>query len=419
MGKPSVKPRVPWAEALLLAGAIFAAALVALAVAAFGMQVPGKAIAAIGGFLAISGGLTLLLGGGILWLITGSRRLGLRPQLTVALAGGGVVALLNVLVTAWLMFISAHDLALLLLLLLFSLLVSMSFAAVISRALIASVRQLVDAAQRLAGGDLSVRVAENGRGELRDLAQNFNRMAERLDDVFRRERALDTARRSLVAGVSHDLRSPLASLRAAAEALRDGVVSEPAEVRHYLRTMLQDLTYLSGLIDDLFDLARLEGGGLVLERTPTSLRDLISDTLGSMQLRARQRCVRLHGAVEGDPLVMADGAKVQRVLDNLVDNALRHTEAGGAVDLFARQEGPAVVVTVRDSGAGVDSADLPHIFDRFYRRDRARGREDGAGLGLAIARGFVEAHGGKIWVENGPECGAAFSFTLPCEGPLS
>ena len=403
----------------MLAGAIAAAALIALAIATFGMQIPGPTSETIGGFLAISGGLTLVLGGGILWLITGSRRLGLRPQLTIALAGGGVVALLNVLVTAWLMFISAHDLGLLLLLLLFSLLVSLSFAAVISRALIGSVRQLVDAAQRLAGGDLSVRVAETGRGELRDLAQDFNRMAERLEAAFRRERALDTARRSLVAGVSHDLRSPLASLRVAAEALQDGVVSEPAEVQRYLRTMLQDLTSLSRLIDDLFELARLEGGGLVLERTPSSLRDLISDTLESMQLRARQCGVRLHGAVEGDPLVLADGAKVQRVLDNLLDNALRHTGADGAVELVARQEGPCVVVTVRDSGEGIDPADLPYIFDRFYRRDRARGREGGAGLGLAIARGFVEAHGGKLWVQNGAERGASFSFTLPCEGPLS
>jgi signal transduction histidine kinase len=410
-----VKTRLPFTEALILAGAIFVAALIALAVATFGMQVPRTTIGAIGGFLAISGGLTLLLGGSILWLITGSQRLGLRPQLTVALAGGGVVALLNVLVTAWLMFISPHDLGLLLLLLFFSLLVSLSFAAVISRALIGSVRQLVEAAQRLAGGDLSVRVAETGRGELRDLAQDFNRMAERLEAAFQRERALDTARRSLVAGVSHDLRSPLASLRAAAEALQDGVVSEPADVQRYLRTMLQDLTHLSRLIDDLFELARLEGGGLVLERTPTSLRDLVSDTLESMQLRAHQRGVHLHGVVEGDPLVLADGAKVQRVLDNLLDNALRHTEAGGSVELVARQQEAGVEVTVRDSGEGVDPADLPHIFDRFYRRDRARGRAGGTGLGLAIARGFVEAHGGKIWVENGPERGAAFSFTLPCD----
>ncbi|MGI8914222.1 MAG: HAMP domain-containing sensor histidine kinase [Chloroflexota bacterium] len=405
----------PRTDILMLAGAILAAGLVALAVATLWMHIPNATSEAIGGFLGISGGLTLVLGAIVLWLINGSPQLGLRPQLTIALAGGAVVALLNVVVTAWLMFISPHDLGLLLLLLLFSLLVSFSFAAVISRALISSLRQVVGAARRLADGDLSVRVAETGRGELRELAQDFNRMAERLEAAFQRERASETARRSLVASVSHDLRSPLASLRVAAEALQDGVVTEPEDVQRYLRTMLQDVTYLSRLIDDLFELARLEGGGLVLDRTETSLRDLISDTLESMQLRAQQKGVRLHGAVEGDPLVVADGSKVQRVLDNLLDNALRHTPAGGAVELIARQREDVVTVAVRDSGEGVDTADLPHVFDRFYRRDSARGRAGGGtGLGLAIARGFVEAHGGKIWVEQAPEHGAVFAFTLPC-----
>jgi signal transduction histidine kinase len=399
----------------VLAGAIIVAALVALAVAAVGMRIPSATSETIGLFLAISGGLTVLVGAGVLWLITGSLQLGLRPQLTIALVGGGVVALLNVLVTAWLMFISPHDLGLLLLLLFFSLLVSLSFAAVISRALIGSLQQLVAAARRLADGDLTVRVELAGRGELQELALDFNRMAERLEAAFRKERELENARRSLVASVSHDLRSPLASLRVTAEALQDGVVTEPGEVRRYLRAMLQDVTYLSRLIDDLFELARMEGGGLVLDRTETSLRDLISDTLESMQVRAQQRGVQLRGVVDGDPLVLADGAKVQRVLDNLLDNALRHTPSGGIVELVARQEEGAAVVTVRDSGEGVRPDDLPYIFDRFYRRDRARGREGGGtGLGLAISRGFVEAHGGEIWVENAPGYGAAFVFTLPC-----
>jgi signal transduction histidine kinase len=403
-------------DVVVLAGAIVIALLVALIVAALGMHVPGATDRAIGAFLGISGGLTVLLGALVLGVISRVRQFGLRQQIAIALCGGALVALLNVLVTAWLMFISPHDLGLLLLLLLFSLLVSLSFAAVISRALVGSLRELVGAARRLAGGDLTVRVAVAGRGELRELAHDFNSMAERLQAAFQHERDLDMARRSLVASVSHDLRSPLASLRVAAEALQDGVVSNAEDVQRYLRAMLQDIGYLSRLIDDLFELARLEGGSLVLDRTETSLRDLISDTLESMQLRAQKCGVQLQGAVDGDPLVVADGAKLQRVLDNLLDNALRFSPSGGQVELTARQEGGAVVVAVRDSGGGIEPADLPHVFDRFYRGDRSRRREDGAtGLGLAIARGFVEAHGGKIWVENDPGRGAAFIFTLPCD----
>ena len=401
-------------DVAILAGAILAAALVALAVATLGMHVPGPTSESIGGFLAISGGLTVVLGAIILWLITGSQQPGLRPQLTIAIAGGGGVGLLNVLVTAWLMFISPHDLGLLLLLLLFSLLVSLSFAAVISRVLIGSLQQLVGAARRLAGGDLSVRVVGQGRGELRELADDFNRMAERLEAAFRREKELDSARRSLVASVSHDLRSPLASLRVATEALHDGVVTDPDDVHRYLRTMVQDLTYLSRLIDDLFELARLEGGNLVLDRTETSLRDLISDTLESMQVRAEKEGIQLHGVVDGDPLALADGGKIQRVLDNLLDNALRFSRSGGRVDVTARQEDGAVVVAVRDDGGGIEPEDLPYVFDRFYRGDRSRRREDsGSGPGLAIARGFVEAHGGTIRVENEPGRGASFIFELP------
>lgn len=408
-------------DVAVLAAAIVAAVLVALLVAALGMHVPGATDRAIGAFLGISGALTLLLGALVLGLISRLRQFGLRQQIAIALGGGAVVALLNVLVTAWLMFISPHDLGLLLLLLLFSLLVSLSFAAVISRALVGSLWELVGAARRLAGGDLTVRVTVAGPGELRELAHDFNRMAERLETAFQHERDIDAGRRSLVAGVSHDIRSPLASLRVAAEALQDGVVTNAEDVQQYYRAMLQDIGYLSRLIDDLFELARLEGGSLVLDSTETSLRDLISDTLESLQVRARKSGVELHGAVDGDPLVVADGAKLQRVLDNLLDNALRFSRRGGRIDLTARQEDEAVLVTVRDSGGGIAPGDLPHVFDRFYRGDRSRQRGDGGtGLGLAIARGLIEAHGGKIWVENEPGHGAAFVFTLPCgAGPLS
>jgi len=408
-----VSPRRFIAALVYLACAIAAATLIALAVAALGLHVAEPAGITIGVFLAISGALTLLIGGSLLWLVASPTQLGLRPRLIIALAAGSGIALLNVLVTAWLMFISPHDLGLLLLLLIFSLLVSLAFAAVLSRAVMSCIAQVVAGTRRLADGDFAVRVDVVGHGELADLARDFNRMAERVQSAFEHERELDAARRSLVASVSHDLRSPLASIRAAVEALNDGIVSEPEVVQRYLHSVLQDVTRLSRLIDDLFELARLDAGSVTLSLEETSLSDLISDTLESMRLRAEQRGIRLDGAVEGEPVVRADAAKIQRVLDNLVENALRYTPSGGSIQLVARETPDAAYVEVRDTGDGIAPSDLPHVFDRFYRGDPARQRTGGAGLGLAIARGFIEAHGGTIAVASRPSQGAVFTCRLP------
>ena len=408
-----MSPRRFIAALVYLACAIAAATLIALAVAALGLHVAEPAGITIGVFLAISGALTLLIGGSLLWLVASPTQLGLRPRLIIALAAGSGIALLNVLVTAWLMFISPHDLGLLLLLLIFSLLVSLAFAAVLSRAVMSCIAQVVAGTRRLADGDFAVRVDVVGHGELADLARDFNRMAERVQSAFEHERELDAARRSLVASVSHDLRSPLASIRAAVEALNDGIVSEPEVVQRYLHSVLQDVTRLSRLIDDLFELARLDAGSVTLSLEETSLSDLISDTLESMRLRAEQRGIRLDGAVEGEPVVRADAAKIQRVLDNLMENALRYTPSGGSIQLVARETPDAAYVEVRDTGDGIAPSDLPHVFDRFYRGDPARQRTGGAGLGLAIARGFIEAHGGTIAVASRPSQGAVFTCRLP------
>jgi two-component system sensor histidine kinase SaeS len=199
------------------------------------------------------------------------------------------------------------------------------------------------------------------------------------------------------------------------EALCDGVVSEPETVQRYLHTMQSDIRHLSALISDLFELSQLDAGVLRLHLEASPIQDLISDTLESLQVQARQRGLRLSGSVAADlqPVLM-DPARVQRVLYNLVQNAIRHTPPDGTVVLQADDAGEAIAVSVIDSGEGIPTDDLPHIFDRFYRGDRARSREHGgAGLGLAIARGLVEAHGGRLWVTSTLGQGAAFRFTLP------
>jgi signal transduction histidine kinase len=218
----------------------------------------------------------------------------------------------------------------------------------------------------------------------------------------------------LIAWVSHDLQTPLASIRAILEALYDGVVAEPETVKRYLNTAQRDVRSLSALIDDLFQMAQLDAGGIPLEKAESSLADLISDTLESFSELASRQGVTLEGSAQPDvdPVLM-DTQRIGRVLNNLVGNALRHTPAGGKVEVRARRTGPGVEVTVRDSGEGIRPEDLPRIFESFFRGEKSRSRATGgSGLGLAIARGIVQAHGGDIAVTSQPG-DTRFTFTFP------
>ena len=274
-------------------------------------------------------------------------------------------------------------------------------------------------AARIADGDLETRVVVDTHDELADLAADLNALAVRLDAAARQERRMEQSRRDLIAAVSHDLRTPLAAIRATIEAITDGVVTDEATITRYLRTMHDGTRELSRLIDDLFDLSRLDAGALVLEHEPAALADLVSDTLERMRPQAAARDVVLTGFAVADlPLVPLDARFVGRVLANLVDNAVRHTPAGGRVEVAVYREGPAVRVEVRDTGEGIAPADLPHVFERFYRGEKSRSREHGgAGLGLAICKGIVEAHGGRIWAEALTPHGTRVSFTLPVTTP--
>jgi signal transduction histidine kinase len=290
---------------------------------------------------------------------------------------------------------------------------AMALGYFISSALTDRIDQVKGAADSLADGNLDTRVTVNGNDEVAALGQAFNEMASRLQAAQDKQRELEQARKDLIAWASHDLQTPLASIRAILEALADGVVDEPDMVKRYLATAQRDVRSLSSLIDDLFQMAQLDAGGLQLNREPASLADLVSDTLESFsELASRQR-VTLSGRVapEVDP-VLIDTQRIGRVLSNLVGNALRHTPAGGQVTLEAQRTGQTVEVTVQDSGEGIRPEDIPHIFERFYRGEKSRSRATGgAGLGLAIAQGIVRAHGGEIRVEN--DSGARFIFTLP------
>jgi two-component system sensor histidine kinase BaeS len=274
---------------------------------------------------------------------------------------------------------------------------------------------LKGAADRLARGELGTRVPVRGRDEVAALASAFNRMAEQLQAADRRQRELESLRRDLIAWVGHDLQTPLASIRAILEALADGVVDEPETVRRYFATAQRDVGSLSALIDDLFQMAQLDAGGLPLDRSQGSLADLISDTLESFSELAKRGGVTLEGraAPDVDPVDM-DTQRIGRALNNLVANALRHTPAGGRVQVEARRIPAGVEVTVRDTGEGIPPEDLPHVFERFYRGEKSRSRATGgSGLGLAIARGIVQAHGGGMRAESETGRGTTFTVFLP------
>ena len=343
----------------------------------------------------------------------------LSPTLRWTLLGGyalaSVLTFFNVWFSAKLMFVSPHDLLLAIVLLIFAGGIAMILGYFFSSTVTERILSLKHAAEKLANGDLQTRVPVNGRDELSALSITFNQMAEQLQEADQKQRELENMRRDLVAWASHDLQTPLASMRAILEALADGVVDEPDMVKRYLQTAQKDVMSLSALMDDLFQMSQLDAGGFPLNRAPSSLSDLVSDTLESFSELAYRESVKLEGKVEADvdPVFM-DTQAIGRVLNNLISNALRHTSAGGEIRVHAWRTGQGVEVSVRDTGEGIHAEDIPHIFESFYRGEKSRNRgTGGAGLGLAIARGVVRAHGGDIRVESQWGKGTQFTFYIP------
>ena len=281
----------------------------------------------------------------------------------------------------------------------------LGMAALFSGRISSPLRQLNRAAESLASGDLRARVRPPMLRELADLALSFNRMADSLE-------AADQQRRQLTADVAHELRTPLSIIKGRLEGVQDGIYrADPAQIDG----LLDEVALLERLIDDLRLLALADAGQLALYVETVDPAHLVRDAQRSFAQQAEQRGVSLRSAPSADlPELSADPQRIAQVLGNLVVNALRHTPPGGTVGIGATHDGSAVTFAVCDSGSGIDPADLPYIFDRFYRADRSRTRgSGGAGLGLAIARRIVEAHSGRIWAVSVPGQGATVSFTLP------
>ena len=277
-------------------------------------------------------------------------------------------------------------------------------ALVLGNSVVRRVDALRRAASSLSGGELSARAPESGPAELRALAASFNEMADSIEGLF-------DARRQLVAWASHDLRTPLAALQAMLEAIEDGLV-EPQE---YLPALQEQTGILTRLVDDLFELARIDAGVLQLELRETPLDGVVGSCVRALRPQALARGVALDARVEAAaPPARCSAPQVERVLLNLLTNALRHTPSDGAVAVVVEPAGAEVRVTVEDTGEGIEPGTERRMFERFWRGDGSRARASGgAGLGLAIAQGLVEAQGGRIWAERAPAGGARVSFTLP------
>ena len=327
----------------------------------------------------------------------------------------GVLTFFNVWLTAQLMFADQHDLLLATVLLVFATGIAIAIGYFFSSALIERILRLRHAAHSIAQGDFNARASVQGRDELADLARVFNDMAVKLQFAQQKQQEVETLRRDLIAWISHDLQTPLTAIRAMVEALSDDVVEDKQTRNRYLMTIQREVSELSALIDDLFQMAQLDAGGLNLDINTASLSDLVSDTLESFTEIAHQRDIHLKGVIDSDvDPVRMDARRIGRVLSNLINNALRHTPPGGVIEISASRQTNQVNIIVSDTGQGIDKDDLPFVFDRFYRGEKSRSRlTGGAGLGLAIARGIVRAHGGDINVLSSPGEGAQFQFSLP------
>jgi two-component system, OmpR family, sensor histidine kinase BaeS len=270
-------------------------------------------------------------------------------------------------------------------------------------------RQLAGAARRVADGDLTVRTGIERADEVGELARSIDRMVDQLAEFERQRQRDEAARHRLLAAVGHDLRTPLATLQAAVEALQDGVAADP---ERYLKAMAADVELLRGMVDDLLVLTGLEAGEVRLERLPLDLTELADGAAEALAPVAARAQVEIRLDADGAVPVVGDARALDRVLRNLLDNALRHAPGGSTVRVAVQVDGGAGEVRIHDDGAGFPAGFVDRAFDRFSRADEARERHGGgAGLGLAIARELVEAHGGRIWIEPGP--GATVAFRLP------
>jgi signal transduction histidine kinase len=397
------------------AGGIIIVFLISLVIFYWLMRPPMEDLEHMAQFLSITTVISIGIGYGAYRLNWIERAPSLRWVLLGTYILASLLTFLNVWLTARLMFASEHDLLLATVLLLFAGGIAVVLGSFFTSTLIERIKRLENAAKSIESGHLSSRAEIPGNDEIAKLAISFNQMAQKIQTADQKQKELESLRRDLVAWAGHDLRTPLSSIRVLVEALSDGFVTDPAVINNYLTQTKKHVDNLSLLIDDLFQISQLDAGGIPLTLEPSSLSDLISDTLESFSGIANQKGVILSGTAgkDVDPIKI-DVLWLGRAINNLVSNAIRHTPRGGSVKLCAENNESTITVSVRDTGEGIFPEDIPHVFERFYKGEKSRNRAGGgAGLGLAIAKGIIEAHNGNIFVDSQPGQETIFKFMLP------
>jgi signal transduction histidine kinase len=340
-----------------------------------------------------------------------SSRASLRSRFVVVVATAVAVILASVLAAAELMFVSNHDALMISAIVLGAALVALRAAHVASSRLVAEVASIRDVLRAVGTGQRETRAHAGAACELAELAGAANTMIEQLASEEQRRDAADSARRNLVASISHDLRTPMTSLRLMVDAIEDDLVDADTLAR-YLATMRTHLAALGSMIDDLFELSRLQAGDLEWSMRQVELGELVEETVAAMRVEAEAKGVavaaelpRFLRPARGDP------EKLQRVLFNLIRNAIHHTPADGSVTVRAEPAGEWVEVEVADTGDGIAAAARERVFEPFVRGEASR-PQGGVGLGMAISRAIVEAHGGRIWVADS-DVGTRVRFVIP------
>ena len=357
-------------------------------------------------------------------LLFALRRAAIGVQAAVAALAAVLAVAIGVAWASSQMFLMKHDLRVLWVVLISAGTVGLDVAVLFGRRVAEASRSVGEMARRLGetGPEVGPRPGPgavpraSAPGELAALAAELEQTSARLAEAQAQAQALERSRRELVAWVSHDLRTPLAGVRAMVEALEDRVVEDPGTVARYYATMRREIDRLAGLVNDLFELSRIQSGSLALDIEAVALDELVGDAVAGAAIAASAKGIDLRGEVgEPSPVVELSTPEMVRVVRNLLDNAIRHTPPGGVVVITAGLDasGEAVEVSVQDACGGIPERELDSVFEMAYRGDSARTPGDGGGgLGLAVARGLVEAHHGEISVQNeGPGC--RFTVRLP------
>lgn len=396
-------------QPLLLAVVVAVAGAAGTLAAATAAGMRGGELAHLALLMLPAGAITALAAAGL-------RRFLVRAPVAAVLVAVAVIAVLvavaNLAVLGALMFVDPHDAALVGILLAYAAASGVAAALVVARTTTRAVGQLAEVARRLGDGDLRARVGALGAGEeLEVLARSLDDMAGRLGDSLAREREAESQRRNLVTAVSHDLRTPLAGLRAMVESIQDGVVSDAPTLRRYMAEMQRSVESLVELVDDLFELVQLDAASIDLESRRAALSDVVNSAASACRAQAFERGLIVETQL-GDAAGTPCSPRLTRVLQNLLQNAIRHTPADGTIRIEARSLPTSVEVVVADEGDGIPENALDKVFEPFWRADVSRSTP-GSGLGLAIAKRIVESLGGRIGVESEVHRGTRFAIELP------